>query len=64
MIEMVTFLVLDNVPVSKKAALDRLAIKFHKTHRHARRAKRHTHLARRHNHHPITDVHSISSLKA
>ena len=33
MIEMVTFLVLKNVPVSKRAALDRLAIHFHKTHR-------------------------------
>ena len=33
MIEMVTFLVLENVPTSKKAALDRLAIRYHKTHR-------------------------------
>ena len=33
MIEQVTFLVLSNVPVSKKAALDRLAIQFHKRHR-------------------------------
>ena len=37
MIEMVTFLVLDHVPVSKKAALDRLAIRFHKTHRQSYR---------------------------
>jgi len=29
MIEMVTFLVLENVPTSKKAALDRLAICYH-----------------------------------
>ena len=33
MIERVTFLVLKNVPASKQAALDRLAIRFHKTHR-------------------------------
>lgn len=33
MIEMVTFLVLDNVPASKKALLDDLALKFHKSHR-------------------------------
>ena len=33
MIEQVTFLVLKNVPVSKKAALDRLAIQFHKRNR-------------------------------
>ena len=32
-IEMVTFLVLDNVPASKKALLDNLAFKFHKSHR-------------------------------
>jgi hypothetical protein len=32
MIEIVTFLVLENVPASKKAALDGLAIHFHKTH--------------------------------
>ena len=32
-IEMVTFLVLENVPASKKAALDRLAIDFHTRHR-------------------------------
>ena len=33
MIEVVTFLVLENVPPSKLAALDALAIRFHKTHR-------------------------------
>lgn len=33
MIEMVTLLVIDNVPVSKRAALDSLAIRFHRTHR-------------------------------
>ena len=33
MIEVVTFLVLKNVPPSKSAALDALAIRFHKTHR-------------------------------
>jgi hypothetical protein len=33
MIEVVTFLVLENVPTSKKAALDGLAIRFHHTHR-------------------------------
>jgi hypothetical protein len=32
-IEMVTFLVLDNVPASRKALLDDLAFKFHKSHR-------------------------------
>ena len=32
-IENVTFLVLDNVPASKKAAFDNLAIAFHKSHR-------------------------------
>ncbi len=32
-IEMVTFLVLDNVPASRKALLDNLAFKFHKSHR-------------------------------
>jgi hypothetical protein len=32
-IEMVTFSVLDNVPASKKAQLDTLAVRFHKTHR-------------------------------
>ena len=36
-IEMVTFLVLDNVPPSKKASLDRLAIKFHHSHRQTHR---------------------------
>ena len=33
MIEVVTFLVLDNVPPSKLAALDALAIRFHRSHR-------------------------------
>ena len=33
MIEMVTFLILDNVPKRKLAALDALAIRFHKSHR-------------------------------
>ena len=33
MINLTTLLVLSNVPASKKAALDRLAIKFHKGHR-------------------------------
>jgi hypothetical protein len=33
MIEVVTFLILDNVPPSKLAALDALAIRFHKAHR-------------------------------
>lgn len=33
LIETVTFLVLENVPASKKAALDSLAINFHKNHR-------------------------------
>jgi hypothetical protein len=33
MIEMVTFLILDNVPKRKLAALDALAIRFHKLHR-------------------------------
>ena len=32
-IEQVTFLVFKNVPASKKAALDHLAIRFHKFHR-------------------------------
>ncbi len=32
-IEVVTFLVLDNVPKNQKAALDRLAVRFHKSHR-------------------------------
>lgn len=36
-IENVTFLVLDNVPPSKKAALDNLAIAFHKSHRQTHR---------------------------
>ena len=33
MIEMVTYLILDNVPKSKLAALDALAIRFHESHR-------------------------------
>ncbi|KAI2507626.1 hypothetical protein MHU86_6813 [Fragilaria crotonensis] len=33
MIKMVTFLILENVPPSKLAALDALAIRFHNTHR-------------------------------
>jgi len=33
MIEQVTFLVLENVPASAKAALDTLALRFHKSHR-------------------------------
>ena len=32
-IEKVTFLVLENIPAGKKAALDYLAVRFHKTHR-------------------------------
>ena len=32
-VEMVTFLILDSVPVKQKAALDRLAVSFHKKHR-------------------------------
>ena len=33
LIEKVTFLVLQNVPARKKAALDALAVKFHRSHR-------------------------------
>lgn len=33
LVEMVTYVVLDHVPASKKAALDRLALRFHKSHR-------------------------------
>jgi hypothetical protein len=33
LVEMVTHVVIDNVPPSKKAALDRLVLRFHKTHR-------------------------------
>ena len=33
LVEMVTKLVLDHVPASKKAPLDRLALRFHRTHR-------------------------------
>ena len=36
-IEVVTFLVQKNVPVSKRAALDRIAIDFHKLHRQTAR---------------------------
>ena len=38
-IEMVTFLVLDNVPASQKALLDELAFKFHQSHRQTWREK-------------------------
>ena len=37
LIEYVTFFVLENVPVSRKAAIDRLAIQFHQTHRQTHR---------------------------
>ena len=37
MIEMVTFLVLDNIPTRKKAALDALATTFHQRHRQTHR---------------------------
>jgi Plavaka transposase len=37
MIEVVTFMVLENVPTSKKAALDQLAVAFHKSHRQTHR---------------------------
>jgi hypothetical protein len=37
MIEVATFLVLKNIPASQQAALDRLAIHFHKTHRQTHR---------------------------
>ena len=33
LVEMITFVVLDNVPASKKAALDCLALRFHTSHR-------------------------------
>ncbi len=33
LVEMVTHVLIDDVPPSKKAALDRLALRFHKTHR-------------------------------
>ena len=36
-IEVVTFLVLNNIPKRKKAALDRLAVRFHKSHRQSYR---------------------------
>jgi hypothetical protein len=36
-IEVVTFLVLDNIPKKQKAALDRLAVRFHKSHRQSYR---------------------------
>jgi hypothetical protein len=38
LVEMVTHVVIDNVPPSKKAALDRLALRFHKTHRQSYRS--------------------------
>ena len=37
MIEVVTFMVLENVPKSKKAVLDQLAVVFHKSHRQTHR---------------------------
>jgi hypothetical protein len=37
MIEVVTFMILENVPSSKKAALDHLAVAFHKSHRQTHR---------------------------
>ena len=37
MIEVVTFMILENVPSSKKAALDHLAVTFHKSHRQTHR---------------------------
>ena len=39
LVEMITFVVLDNVPASKKAALDCLALCFHKSHRQTFRSK-------------------------
>jgi hypothetical protein len=39
LIEHVTFLVLDNVSASRKAALDTLAIQFHQQHRHTYRTR-------------------------
>jgi hypothetical protein len=36
-IEVVTFLVLNNIPKRQKAALDRLAVRFHKSHRQSYR---------------------------
>jgi hypothetical protein len=38
LVEMVTHVVIDDVPPSKKAALDRLALRFHKTHRQSFRS--------------------------
>jgi hypothetical protein len=35
LVEMVSYAEIDNVPPSKKAALDRLALCFHKTHMHS-----------------------------
>jgi hypothetical protein len=37
MIEVVTFMILDNIPPRQKAALDRLAVQFHKSHRQTHR---------------------------
>jgi hypothetical protein len=39
LIEHVTFLVLDNVPASRKAALDTLAVQFHQQHRQTYRTR-------------------------
>jgi hypothetical protein len=39
MIEVVTLLVLKNVPATKKASLDAIAVHFHKTHRQTYRKK-------------------------
>jgi hypothetical protein len=39
LIEHVTFLVLDNVPASRKAALDTLAVQFHQRHRQMYRTR-------------------------
>ena len=39
LVEMITFVVLDNVPASKKAALNCLALRFHKSHRQTFRSK-------------------------
>ena len=39
LIEHVTFLVLDNVPASRKAALDTLAVQFHQRHRQTYRSR-------------------------
>jgi hypothetical protein len=39
MIKVVTLLVLKNVPATKKASLDAIAVHFHKTHRQTYRKK-------------------------